>query len=258
MEGRWRLKSAGKTANYHRPSFSPAHFGQLPPEAVHLRIVRILLLVLLALVLLPYLATPFYRAGHPVSALMAWRTLKGAPVTRQWVDFRSISPYLPRSVVGSEDAKFCSHHGVDWGALREAIDDAEDGEVARGGSTITQQVAKNLFLWPGRSVIRKGLEIPLAMWIDFVLPKQRVLEIYLNIAEMGPSGQFGAEAGAQYAFGRPASSLSPREAALLAAILPNPVKRSARSPGPGVRRLSATYMARANAVQRCWGENRAF
>ena len=223
-----------------------------------MRIVRILLLVLLVLVLLPYLVTPFYRTGHPVSALMAWRTLKGAPVTRHWVDFRSISPYLPRSVVGSEDAKFCSHHGVDWDALREVMDDAEDGEVARGGSTITQQVAKNLFLWPGRSVIRKGLEIPLAMWIDFVLPKQRVLEIYLNIAELGPSGQFGAEAGAQYAFGRPASSLSPREAALLAAILPNPVKRSARSPGPGVRRLSATYMARANAVQRCWGENRAF
>ena len=221
-----------------------------------MRIVRISLLLLLALLLLPYLVTPFYRAGHPVSALMAWRTLTGAPVTRHWVDFGAISPSLPRSVVGSEDAKFCSHRGVDWGALREVMDDAEDGEVARGGSTITQQVAKNLFLWPGRSVIRKGLELPLALWIDFVLPKQRILEIYLNIAEMGPSGQFGAEAGSQFAFGRPAAALSPREAALLAAILPNPVKRSARSPGPGVRRLSGTYMVRANAVERCWRENR--
>ena len=219
-----------------------------------------MLLILLAVLLLPYLLAPFYRAGHPVSALMAWRWLTGAPVSRQWIDFGAMSPALPRSVVASEDAKFCSHHGIDWDALRDVIDDAEDGEVARGGSTITQQVAKNLFLWPGRSVVRKGLEIPLAIWIDLVLPKQRILEIYLNIAELGPSGQFGAEAGAIHAFGRSASTLSPREAALLAAILPNPVRRSARNPGPGVRRLAGTYTARAQAtaLQRCWRENRAF
>ena len=130
------------------------------PETSNLRIVRNLLLILLAVLLLPYLLTPFYRAGHPVSTLMAWRWLKGAPVSRQWIDFNAISPALPRSVVASEDAKFCSHHGIDWDALRDVIDDAEDGEVARGGSTITQQVAKNLFLWPGRSVIRKALETP--------------------------------------------------------------------------------------------------
>jgi monofunctional glycosyltransferase len=219
-----------------------------------------LLLILLLLLLLPYLLTPLYRAGHPVSALMAWRWLTGAQVSRQWVDFSEMSPWLPRSVVASEDAKFCSHRGVDWDALRDVIDDAEGGEVARGGSTITQQVAKNLFLWPGRSVVRKGLEIPLALWIDLVLPKQRILEIYLNIAELGPSGQFGAQAGAAYAFARPVSDLSPREAALLAAILPNPVRRSARAPGPGVRRLAATYTVRAQAaaLQRCWKENRAF
>ena len=219
-----------------------------------------MLLIALAVLLLPYLLAPFYRAGHPVSTLMAWRWVRGAPVTRPWIDFRAISPALPRSVVASEDAKFCSHRGIDWGALRDVIDDAEDGEVARGGSTITQQVAKNLFLWPGRSVVRKALEIPLAMWIDLVLPKQRILEIYLNIAELGPSGQFGAEAGATYAFGHSASSLTPREAGLLAAILPNPVRRSARNPGPGVRRLAGTYLARAQApgLQRCWSENRAF
>jgi monofunctional biosynthetic peptidoglycan transglycosylase len=119
-------------------------------------------------------------------------------------------------------------------------------------------VAKNLFLWPGRSVVRKALELPLAMWIDLMLPKQRILEIYLNIAELGPSGQFGAEAGALYAFGRSAATLTPREAALLAAILPNPVKRSARNPGSGVRRLAGTYTARASAVPRCWSENRAY
>lgn len=101
------------------------------PETLVLRIVRILLLVLLAVLLLPYLVTPFYRTGQPVSALMAWRTLRGAPVTRHWVDFGAMSPYLPRSVVSSEDAHFCKHRGVDWGALREAVNDAEDGEVDR-------------------------------------------------------------------------------------------------------------------------------
>ena len=215
---------------------------------------------MLAALLLPYLLTPFYRAGHPMSALMAWRYVTGASVVRSWIDLAAISPALPRSVVGSEDAKFCRHHGVDWDALREVIDDAEDGEVARGGSTITQQVAKNLFLWPGRSVVRKALEIPLAMWIDRVLPKSRILEIYLNVAELGPGGQFGAQAGSLYAFGHGASSLSVREAALLAAILPNPRLRSARNPGSGVRRLAGIYMARAQAseLQRCWHENHAF
>jgi monofunctional biosynthetic peptidoglycan transglycosylase len=218
------------------------------------------LLVLLAVLLLPYLLAPLYRAGHPVSTLMVWRYLTGAPVSRPWIDFSAISPWLPRAVVAAEDAKFCSHHGIDWDALRDVIDDADDGEVTRGGSTITQQVAKNLFLWPGRSVVRKALELPLAVWIDLVLPKQRILELYLNIAELGPSGQFGAEAGSIYAFGRSASALGPREAALLAAILPNPVKRSARNPSPGVRRLAGTYTARAQApaLLRCWRENRAF
>jgi monofunctional glycosyltransferase len=242
-------------------SLRPVHWGHAAePETSDLRIVRNLLLILIGMVLLPYLLAPLYRAGHPVSTLMAWRWLRGEPVSRQWIDFNAISPSLPRSVVAAEDAKFCIHHGIDWDAVRDVIDDAEDGEPTRGGSTITQQVAKNLFLWPGRSLIRKALEFPLALWIDRVLPKQRILEIYLNIAELGPSGQFGAEAASMAAFGHPASSLSPREAALLAATLPNPVKRSARNPGPGVRRLAGTYMARAQAqeLQRCWHENRAF
>lgn len=211
-------------------------------------------MIVLALLLLPYLITPFYKIGHPVSALMAWRWVTGAPVERQWRDLTAIAPALPRSVVGSEDARYCSHNGIDWDSLREVIDDVQDGEASRGGSTITQQVAKNLFLWSGRSYIRKGLEIPLAMWLDLVLGKQRVLEIYLNIAEMGPSGQFGAEAASVYAFGRPAAKLTAHEAALLAAILPNPVSRSARKPGPGVRRLAATYAARAQSaeLQHCW------
>jgi monofunctional biosynthetic peptidoglycan transglycosylase len=118
----------------------------------------------------------------------------------------------------------------------------------RGGSTITQQLAKNLFLWGGRSYVRKVLEFPLALWLDLVLPKRRVLEIYLNVAEWGPNGEFGAEAAARYAFSKSARDLTPREAALLAAILPNPRRRSARQPDPTVRRLASIYESRAAHV----------
>jgi monofunctional biosynthetic peptidoglycan transglycosylase len=226
-----------------------------PTGSPPLRLIRRLILIVVGLLLVPYVLAPLYSLGHPMSSLMAWRFVTGSPVSRDWLDLAAMAPPLPSSVVASEDAKFCSHHGIDWDSLQNAIEDAQDGEVSGGGSTITQQVAKNLFLWPGRSVIRKGLELPLALWIDLVLSKARILEIYLNIAEMGPSGQFGAESGAQYAFGRSAASISPREAALLAAILPNPVTRSARKPGPGVRRLASTYQARAQAaeLQKCWG-----
>ncbi|MBN9599202.1 MAG: monofunctional biosynthetic peptidoglycan transglycosylase [Afipia sp.] len=224
------------------------------------RAIRMAMLAILVILLLPYVLTPIYAVGHPVSTLMIGRWLSGAPVTRTWVDLDAMAPALPRSVVAAEDAKFCTHHGVDWSSLREVIEDAQDGEVVRGGSTITQQLAKNLFLWPGRSMVRKGLEFPLAFWIDFVLPKKRVLELYLNVAELGPAGQFGAEAGAQYAFGRSAAALSAQEASLLAAILPNPVIRSARRPGPGVRRIAGTYRIRARSagLDTCWGRNRGF
>jgi monofunctional biosynthetic peptidoglycan transglycosylase len=222
------------------------------------RLIRVVVLVVLALVLLPYVLTPIYTVGHPISTLMIGRFLSGEPVTRKWIDIDAIAPSLPRSVVAAEDAKFCFHHGIDWDSVQDILEDAQEGEVSRGGSTITQQVAKNLFLWPGRSVIRKVLEFPLALWIDLVLPKKRILELYLNVAELGPSGQFGAEAGANYAFGRSASVLSAQDAALLASILPNPVTRSARSPGPGVRRLAGTYMQRAQSaeISNCWGRNR--
>jgi len=221
------------------------------------RPLRAILLVVVSLLLLPYLLVPVYSVGHPVSVLMVGRFLTGRPVSRTWVDIGAMSPAMPRSAVAAEDARFCSHHGVDWDSLSGVLEDAEDGEVTRGGSTITQQVAKNLFLWPGRSYIRKGLEFPLALWIDLVLSKKRILELYLNVAEFGPRGQFGAEEGARYAFGRGVSTISPHQAALLAAVLPNPVTRSARTPSGHIRRLAGTYTVRARsaAILPCWTRN---
>ena len=140
---------------------------------------------------------------------------------------------------------FCTHRGIDFGELRAAIEDADDLSEMRGGSTIVQQTAKNLFLWQGRSVVRKALEFPLALWMDLILGKRRVMEIYLNIAEWGPNGQFGAEAASRHAFNKSARDLNAREAALLASILPNPHRRSAARPGPGVRRLAGIYEGRA-------------
>jgi len=209
-------------------------------------LVRVAVIFLLILVLLPYVLTPLYLLVQPVSTLMLWRSIKGARVERSFLPIGQMAPSLPLAVSVAEDARFCTHHGIDWDSLREAVADAEDSGDVRGASTITQQTAKNLFLWPGRSFIRKVLEFPLALWIDLVLPKRRIMEIYLNIAEWGPNGEFGAEAAARRAFGKSARSLSPREAALLAATLPNPVRRNPRQPGPGLRRLAGIYEVRAS------------
>jgi monofunctional glycosyltransferase len=161
------------------------------------------------------------------------------------VPMERIDPNLPRAVIAAEDGSFCTHRGIDLRQMREAVVKADGLSDARGGSTITQQLAKNLFLWQGRSFVRKGLELPLALWINLVIPKRRQIEIYLNIAEWGPNGEFGAEAAARRAFGKPARQLTPQEAALLAATLPNPVRRNPRQPGPGLRRLIGIYMTRA-------------
>jgi monofunctional biosynthetic peptidoglycan transglycosylase len=212
------------------------------------------MIVVFAIVLLPYLVVPFYRVIDPVSTPMLWRWLTRARVERTIIPIGRMAPSLPLAVIVAEDGRYCSHHGVDWREIREALNEADDLSEARGGSTITQQTAKNLFLWPGRSIVRKVLELPLALWIDLVLPKRRVLEIYLNIAEWGPDGEFGAEAAARYAFGKPASALTPSESALLAAILPNPRRRSARKPGATVRRIAGIYRARSSrspAVAAC-------
>ena len=218
------------------------------------RPVRGVLLALLVLLLLPYAITPLYAVLEPVSTVMLWRRITNERVERIYVPLTRIAPALPLAVIIAEDGRFCTHHGVDFAEIRDALNEADDLDDLRGGSTITQQVAKNLFLWPGRSFVRKALEFPLALWIDLVLPKRRVLEIYLNIAEWGPNGEFGVEAGSRRAFGKSARDLSRYQAALLAAVLPNPLKRDARQPGPGLRRLAGLYVGRSGrspAVASC-------
>ena len=185
----------------------------------------------------------------PASTPMLWRWVTAQRVERVYVPLSSISPSLVRAVIAAEDGRFCSHHGLDLAEIKNAFQEAEDFDDMRGGSTITQQVAKNLFLWSGRSWVRKALEAPLAVWIDLVLSKRRIMEIYLNVAELGPDGVFGAEAGARRAFNRSARELSAYQAATLAASLPNPVVRNARSPGPGHRRLAGLYVARAGRLE---------
>ena len=209
------------------------------------RPVRTVLLAVLGLILLPYALTPLYAVMEPASTVMIWRRMAGEPVVRTYVPLSRISPSLQLAVIIAEDGRFCEHWGVDFQGIQAAIDSADNIEDMRGGSTITQQVAKNLFLWNSRSYIRKALEFPLALWVDLVLSKRRILEIYLNVAEWGPNGQFGVEAGAEYAFHKSARDLSRYQAALLASVLPNPHDRSARRPGPGLRRLAGLYVARS-------------
>ena len=181
-------------------------------------------------------AVAVQTAVHPASTLMIGRWLTGQPVDRRWVPLPMVSPRLVASVILSEDGQFCRHRGVDFAALRQVIRGG-DGTPSRGASTLTMQVVKNLFLWPGRSYLRKALEIPLALLIDALWGKKRVLEAYLNVAEWG-EGIFGAEAAAQRDFGKGAAALTPREAALMATALPNPILRSAVKPSRRHRQLA--------------------
>ena len=209
------------------------------------RLVKNLIILAFAVLLIPYVIAPLYRFVDPVSTPMLWRWVTGKRVVRIVVPLNRIAPALRLSVIIAEDGTFCRNRGIDLGAIREAMQQSDELGEARGASTITQQTSKNLFLWEGRSFIRKALEFPLALWLNLVLPKRRVLEIYLNIVEWGPNGEFGAEAGARWAFGKSARDLTPAEAAELAAVLPNPVRRSARLPSELVRRLAALYERRS-------------
>ena len=191
----------------------------------------------LALVLVLLVAYRF--VNPPASSLMVWHWLTGDTVVQNWVPFDEISPNVVRAVVLSEDGRFCQHSGIDLEAIEDAIENS-DGR-SRGGSTVSMQVVKNLFLWSSKSYIRKAIELPLTFAMELLWPKRRIMEVYLNIAEWGP-GIFGIGAAAQYHFHKTARALSVRDAARLAVSLPNPLQRNAGRPGPGLQRL-------ANAIQ---------
>jgi monofunctional biosynthetic peptidoglycan transglycosylase len=184
----------------------------------------------------------FRFVNPPITVNMLAEKLRGETLKRKWVPLEDISPNLRLAVVASEDGNFCQHWGVDWGAVREAIEQAKSWKGVRGASTIPMQVARNLYLWEQRNYLRKVLEVPLAYAMTAVWPKQRMLEVYLNIAQWGP-GVFGAEAASRRYFRKPASRLTRRQAALLAASLPNPVARNPARPSRKLRLIS-------NAVQR--------
>jgi monofunctional biosynthetic peptidoglycan transglycosylase len=197
--------------------------------------------VVLILVAIPLVLVPVYLVVPPVSTLMVWSRLYG-PVYRDWVPFDDISPQLVAAVVMSEDGRFCTHYGVDWQELGKVIDDS-DGP-SRGASTIPMQTVKNLFLWTSRSYIRKGFEIPLALYADAVWSKRRTMEIYLNVVEWGPN-VFGAEAASRYYFKRSARQLTLQQAALLTAALPNPDARNPARPTRNLQALAGRIAARA-------------
>jgi len=171
----------------------------------------------------------FRFVNPPITPVMLVEKLKGNTLRRDWVPLEDISPQLPVAVIASEDGRFCVHWGVDWGAVRDAVKEGGGLGAFRGASTIPMQTAKNLYLWNGRSYVRKALEMPLAYVMSFIWPKQRMIEVYLNVAQFGP-GIFGAEAASRYYFHKPAADLTRHEAVLLAVALPNPRWRNPAKP----------------------------
>lgn len=211
---------------------------------------RRLLIALAALIAWPLCMTIVYAfVPVPFSNVMALRLLAGNGMTKDWVSYEEISPHLARAVISSEDSWFCEHWGVDWGELQGVVQDVFDDDEGpiRGASTIPMQTAKNLFLWDNRFILRKGIEVPLALWMDLIWTKRRMMTVYLNIVEWAP-GVYGAEAAAQHHFKKPASKLTKREAALLAAVLPNPIQRKAGRPSKRVSAIANRILIRMNSI----------
>ncbi len=212
---------------------------------------RAILLLLLLAILGPPLAVLVYKfAPPPITILMIEREIQGHGLDHRWVPLDRVSPAMVRAVIAGEDARFCSHHGFDFAAIDKAIahNEKRPGKV-RGGSTISQQTAKNVFLWPGRSYVRKGVEAWFTVLIEAMWGKRRIMEVYLNTVEMGP-GLYGVEAASRHYFHESADRLSPEQASRLAAILPSPLKWKAADPGPYVRKRTGRIDARSGTVAR--------
>lgn len=209
---------------------------------------RLLLRAIGLFLLISVLTTAIYAwLPPPVTPLMLLRLLDGHWIHKNWEPYDDISPNLVRAVIAAEDAKFCAHRGFDWEAIEKAWQRNQKAKRIRGGSTISNQTAKNVFLWPDRSYFRKGLEFYFTGLVELMWSKKRVIEVYLNVVEFGP-GIYGAEAAAEAHFGKSASDLTRREAALLAAVLPNPIRWSASKPTSYIRGRAGTIQARMNDV----------
>ena len=223
-------------------------FGRktLAKRSLARRIVRGFAFALGAWIVGSVLAVAGLRFVHPVTSAFMMERWLGATLSREkdfslhyrWTPWDKVSKQLPIALVAAEDQKFPFHHGFDLDAIQDAIEDAEDGDRLRGASTITQQVAKNLFLWNGRSFVRKGLEAYFTVLIEALWPKRRILEVYLNIAEFG-DGIYGAAAASETFFHKTPAALGARESALLAAVLPNPKRLRADRPSGYVERRAA-------------------
>lgn len=225
-----------------KPKPAPADDTAAPRRSLFRRMLRPALYVLAFLVAAPIVLVPVYLVVPPISTLMVATRIGSGPIDRRWVGFDDIAKVAVVSVMVSEDARFCSHGGVDWEELNKVLDNP-DGP-SRGASTIAMQTVRNLFLWQSPSYVRKGLEIPLAMYSNLVWSKRRTMEIYLNIAEWGPN-VFGIEAAAQHHFGKAAKDLTANQAALLAVTLPAPRVRDPAHPSRAMRSLARTVAARA-------------
>jgi len=185
----------------------------------------------------------------PFTFTMAGDVVAGRSVTKDWMSLSQIDPDMARAAIAAEDSGFCSHNGFDAEAIRKAFERNAEGGRLRGGSTISQQTAKNAFLWQGRSWVRKGLEAWFTLLIELIWGKPRIMEVYLNLAETGIA-TYGVNAGAQRYFGHDASRLSATEAARIAAVLPLPKKRGAIAPTGYTRRYGNRIAARIGVVRR--------
>ncbi|HEX3429772.1 MAG TPA: monofunctional biosynthetic peptidoglycan transglycosylase [Rhizomicrobium sp.] len=211
---------------------------------------RILFIFFILLVPLPALLLLIFRAVPvPATPQMLASWLEGDGAHYGWVDMNHISPGLARAVIASEDQKFCSHHGFDWGSIDSATQIYAEGGRLRGASTISQQTARSLLLFPVRSWIRKGLEAWITVLEEALWPKRRILTVYLNVVDWG-HGNFGAGAAARAYFHRTAAALSLRQTARLAAVLPDPDKWRAVQPGPYVAARTALILRRMGEVRR--------
>jgi monofunctional biosynthetic peptidoglycan transglycosylase len=211
---------------------------------------RSLMVAAMIVVAVPVVQTVIYRfVPPPVTILMLTRLFEGKGLKKSWRPIERISPRLADAVIAAEDSGFCDHHGFDFAAMEKAAEANErhPGKI-RGGSTISQQTAKNVFLWPGRDYVRKGLEAGYTVLIEAIWGKRRILETYLNVVEWGP-GIYGAQAASQSYFHVDADRLSPDQAARLAAVLPSPLKWKAAHPGRYVARRSGKIVARAAVVR---------